>query len=273
MKSDGLQKLKDIGAQKIYEDTHIPVEHIQAILHESFDGLTKIHFIGFISILQREYNIDLGELKSIGVAYYDDKTPLQTTMEDGIFLSSKKSRNFTPFYIVIVMILLFIALFYAVEPTNKTIQNTKKSDTHLTLYDVNTTQREANTTQQDVNKTLKESNATQVKLQESPRVIHVKKEEKVLPKSLKIVAKSKVWMGYMDLKTDKKYQKTFQGAFDLDPSKEWILVFGHGHVRIVIDSQEKIFNTKKTLRLLYKEGQIRELSFGEYKKLTKGKAW
>ena len=95
MNNDGLQRLKEIGAQKIYEDTHIPVEHIQAILHESFDGLSKIHFIGFISILQREYNIDLSELKNAGVAYYDEKNPLEETLKDGIFIAPKKSRNFS----------------------------------------------------------------------------------------------------------------------------------------------------------------------------------
>ena len=93
MNNDGLQTLKDIGAQKIYEETHIPVEHVQAILYESFDGITKVHFMGFVSILQREYQVDLSALKEKGVAYYNEKTPSEVTSEDGIFIAAKKEET------------------------------------------------------------------------------------------------------------------------------------------------------------------------------------
>ena len=271
MNNDGLQRLKEIGAQKIYEDTHIPVIHIQALLHESFDGLTKLHFIGFISILQREYNIDLSELKNAGVAYYDEKNPVEETTQDGIFIAPKKHKNFTLFYILLAMVLFLVALYYSVEYANKSKDNTPHVDNTI----INDAKKNINCVATDVNKTADENttvadiNKTQEKVQSAPVV----KEEKAVQNSLKIVARSKVWMGYIDVKTNKKYQKTFTGEFDLDPSKEWLLVFGHGYINIVTGSQEKRFNSKKTLRLLYKDGEIKELSFEEFKKLNRGSAW
>ena len=273
MNNDGLQKLKDIGAQKIYEDTHIPVIHIQAILHQSFDGLTKIHFIGFVSILQREYNIDLSELKSAGVAYYDERNPVETTTEDGIFIAPKKSRNFTLFYILIAMVIFLVALFYTVEYANKNMQNhtitVDSTSIDNVKKNINSIVYDANASQKDENQTLEDVNVTQEKLQSTPVV----KEEKALQTSLKIVARSKVWMGYIDVETNKKYQKTFTGEFDLDPNKEWLLTFGHGYIDVIINSEHKKFNSKKTLRLLYKDGKITELSFDEFKKLNRGNAW
>jgi hypothetical protein len=46
MNSD-LNKLKEIGAQKIYEQTHVSKEHVQSILHSSFEGLSKVQFFRF----------------------------------------------------------------------------------------------------------------------------------------------------------------------------------------------------------------------------------
>jgi len=287
MNNDGLQKLKDIGAQKIYEDTHIPVVHVQAILHESFDGLIKIHFIGFVSILEREYNIDLSELKKAGIAYYDEKNPVETT-EEGIFIAPKKSKNFTFFYILIAMVIFLVALFYTVEYANKNMQNQTitvdsttinkaKKNINSMIVDVNETQEDNNNSIiTDTNETLSENNITNKDVnitQEKIQSTSVVQEKKALQKSFKIIARSKVWMGYIDVKTNKKYQKTFTGEFDLDPSKEWLLTFGHGNVDVIINSEHKKFNSRKTLRLLYKDGKITELSFDEFKKLNRGNAW
>jgi len=272
MNNDGLQKLKDIGAQKIYEDTHIPVEHIQALLHMNFDGLTKIHFVGFISILKREYNIDLSELKNAGVAYYDEQNPVEETTEDGIFIAPKKQRNFTLFYILLAMVIFLVALYYTVEYANKnmhtqnivdntTINNVKKN--------LNPIASDVNSTHNDANKSAEDVNATQQIIQVAPLV----KEEKKIPKSFEIIARSKVWMGYIDLKTNKKYQKTFTGAFDLDPNKDWLLIFGHGYIDVITAAEKKKFNSKKTLRLLYKDGKITELTLDEFKRLNRGNAW
>ena len=65
--SSGLEKLRSIGAQKIHEQTHIARQHAQALLHESFDDMSRIHFLGFISILEREYSVDLSDLKAKAV--------------------------------------------------------------------------------------------------------------------------------------------------------------------------------------------------------------
>ena len=40
--SSGIDKLQELGAQKIYEQTHVSKEHVQAILHNSFEGLNKV---------------------------------------------------------------------------------------------------------------------------------------------------------------------------------------------------------------------------------------
>ena len=67
--------------------------------------------------------------------------------------------------------------------------------------------------------------------------------------------------------------KTFTGEFDLDPNKEWLLIFGHGYINVIINSEQKKFNSKKTLRLLYKDGTVTQLSVDEFKRLNRGNSW
>ena len=61
--SEDFEKLKKIGVQRIHEATHISRIHAQAILNCSFEDMTKIQLNGFISILQREYSLDLSDLR------------------------------------------------------------------------------------------------------------------------------------------------------------------------------------------------------------------
>ena len=86
--SEALERLQKLGAQKIYEDTHIPIKHVQAILHESFEGFSKVQFLGFISILEKEYSLELQELHEKGAEYFVEKNI--STEGDSLFISQQK---------------------------------------------------------------------------------------------------------------------------------------------------------------------------------------
>ena len=70
--NDNIKKLEKIGIKKIHEDTHIAVKYIQAILYESFEDTQKVQLLGFMSILEREYDIDLSELKEKAKQYFEE---------------------------------------------------------------------------------------------------------------------------------------------------------------------------------------------------------
>ena len=58
----GLEKLREIGTHKIFERTHIAKKFVEDILNENFSSMNRVQFAGFLSILEREYNLDLHEL-------------------------------------------------------------------------------------------------------------------------------------------------------------------------------------------------------------------
>ena len=266
--SEALERLKDIGAQKIYEDTHIPVEHVQAILYESFDGLNKIQFIGFISILEREYGEDLSAIRSRGIGYFDEKNaPNEAITDDAIFKASASKKNLTVIYLLGAIVLFIIAIIYTMQSANesmdkaiqenKIIENVKKN----IVVDANI----SDTNSSDENRSI----VADTNITESVKIV----EPKAVTHTLKIIARTKVWLGYIDVATDKKYQKTFEGEFDLDPAKEWLLYFGHGYIDVIVDGKKEEFSSKNTLRLHYQDGQIETISINDFRKLNRGNTW
>jgi hypothetical protein len=268
--SEALDRLKNIGAQKIYEDTHIPVEHVQAILYESFEGLSKVQFMGFISILEREYGEDLSATRSQGIDYFDEKgTSNEAITDNTIFKSPANKKSKTVFYILFAIILFIVAVFYSMQSANKTLDVAVKENKIVKevknniVLDTNISDSNGS----DVNSSLK--NDINNSIEEEKKIVTAKK----VPQSFKIMAKTKVWLGYIDVATNKKYQKVFKGEFDLDPTKEWLLFCGHGYIDIIINGKKEQFNDKSTLRLLYKNATISKISVQKFKELNRGNKW
>ncbi|WP_457744892.1 hypothetical protein [Sulfurimonas sp.] len=263
--SDALNKLKEIGAQKIHEDTHIPIEHIQAILYESFDGLTSIQYMGFISILERDYNLDLSDVKSNAMIYFDEKKKALPIADDGIFAVPSKTKNLTFVYIIIALFIFGAALYYTIDSADKTTNENKLVDVVL--------QKEIDKVKEtpalfDINQTQQEQNIT--KIEEKKPVIP---EVIVTNEPIKIMPRSKVWLGYIDVQTNKKYQKTFSDELDLDSKKEWLLIFGHGYIDVMINGEKIKFSDKNRLRLLYKDGSLKKITADEFKQINRGHTW
>lgn len=269
--SEALERLQAIGAQKIYEDTHIPVEHVQAILHKSFDNFSKVQFLGFISILEREYNEDLSDLRSEGLKNFDTEEELPEV--EGVFVVPARKKNFTYLYISLALIIFIVVAYLNISSTQPApevpeVDNTLIIDAqkNLDLPDVNESdlvEDDLNNSQEDMNASVLDENATEVAPIEEVEVV----------KSLKFVTKTKLWLGYIDVKTNKHYNKIFTGEFELDPEKEWLLVFGHKFVDIALNDELISVNSKNSLRFLYKDGVIKEISTYEFKQLNRGRTW
>lgn len=274
--SEGLQKLKEIGAQKIYEQTHIPVEHVQAILYESFEGLHKVQFVGFISILEREYGVDLSNTKYKGITHFEDHQDTQETKKSMFIVENKKSKAKVYYIIALIFVLIFGLWIYSSTTNKMTSQeiiednDTLIADVPIVLDEVKIQTDEANVTEQNTTITTNvvkeqvvtaENNATTVVQPE------VKQE------SFAIEAKKRVWIGYIDLDSYKKKQKVFSGKLELDPKKRWLITTGHGFVNVTINGEEKTFKRSRGLKFYYHEGVLKEISYKEFKRLNRGRAW
>jgi len=313
----GFEKLKEIGAQKIHEKTHITKQHVQAVLHESFENINRVQFIGFISILEREYEIELDDLKAKGLAYFKEESSRLDSIDfaentKNIFIYPKKKRNLTPLYITIILLIFAVAAYFSLTPLssiskslniqqidNSAIENAKNNITSMqqeavndengSILDTNSSEKdnisihftEPKIIESEITETkiidtkVIEPNSTKTEIIEQKTVEQKIDQEEVteIIKSFKIFPKAKLWLGYIDLQTFKKYQNVSSDKFDLDPNRDWLLSLGHGHVDIEINGEIKKFKDRKNIRLLYKDGKLTKIDFEKFKSLNKGSGW
>jgi len=74
----GVEFLKNIGIKEVSNRTFIHEAELEKFLNSEFDGINKTKAMGFIQILEREYNIDLGDLKSRYILYLEEKQAEQS---------------------------------------------------------------------------------------------------------------------------------------------------------------------------------------------------
>jgi len=279
--NEALEKLKGIGSQKIYEDTHIPTEHIQSILYENFEGLSRLQFLGFISIIEREYGYNLDELRSRGTAYFDEiEANKDVVINESIYKAPSKKKNFMFFYALVAVVIFIIAVSLTISSSNEneidetTFNDTIIKDVQKNIIDeTNKTKIEKNLqTIADIN----ETNTIQIVPDVNRTTNNENKEEEsqaTVNETFEIIPRKRVWLGYIDLTDKKRYQKTFSTKLSLDPKKEWLLFFGHGNINIATDGNMKKFNNRDVLRVHYKNGEFKKITPAEFKRLNGGKKW
>jgi len=274
--SSDFEQLQGIGIQKIHEQTHISREHVQSLLYGSFEGFTKIQFLGFISILQREYGLKLDDLKAKGLEYFEQNG--EESDEKKIFVVAKKKKSYKTIYIAVFVILVSFGAFYSVVSSSKGVSEMEQSvavEPKNDMVDIEMPPLEENNTQSQ--KIIEDENITVAK-----EVIENKEKKEdidsldepqikaTLPSDLKIITKTKLWIGYTDLSNNKKYQKLFSGELDLNGSKEWLLLLGHGYVDIEANGELQSFKTKKNLRFVYRDSTLKKITTKEFKAISKG---
>jgi len=256
--SEGFEKLKSIGAQKIHEKTHIAKYHVQSLLHNNFDEMTKIQFLGFVSILEREYGVHLDDLRERGLEHFmSRRTPQE---ENKVFLEPKKTTSNARLYIVSLIVLFALGMIYNLSET------TKETVVDVTMHGNDTIK----IVQEEILKIPLDTNISE-NIQ-SEEVLKTKQEPQPTL-SLKIIPNAKLWLGYIDLATHKKSQITTAETIELDPTKEWLLSLGHGDISVDVHGTVQKYNSANNIRFLYREGTLQEISFKEFKELNKGAVW
>lgn len=260
--SDGFEHLQRLGAQKIYENTHIARHNVEFILAKAFDKINKVQFFGFISILEREYAIDLSELKHAYQAYDSEHNPSNSQEPELVTVRDSDVKK-RPWRLIagVIFIIFFTITFY-------------KNYTTTT----STAPTEINNTEIDKAK----SNLKIISVQEVEVMpIHVEEEalnetvvqEPQIKSHFKIIPKGTLWFGLVDLETMKKEQHTITRGYNLNPEKNWLIVFGHGSLKLENGDETFDFNNQNKLWFVYENGVVTQINRREFKARNRGKNW
>lgn len=90
---------------------------------------------------------------------------------------------------------------------------------------------------------------------------------------LKVLPVKKVWVGYIDMKTKKKHQTFATKELEIDPNKDWLLLFGGGHITLEVNYEIQKFSSKNNMRFKYEDGKLTKIGVEEFKRLNNGNKW
>jgi len=264
----GIEKLREIGAHKIFEQTHIARKFADDILKGNFSTMNRVQFAGFISILEREYNVDLHELTEEYNTHFNadnsnEKEPFVVSVQE----NSQETKN-TKMYIAGAIILAVIILaFYSLSDSPEAEKPSAVTAVEVPIQEEelnNTTIEEARSHLNQLDKKADEIvEAVPVEVTVEP--VHLSKFE--------VIPRSNLWIGIVDLDTFKRTQKLGSEPFELAADKEWLLVMGHGYVNFMVNGEEQSFKEEKKVWFSYENGVLMQLSRSEFKEKNRGKAW
>lgn len=276
---EGLKKLSEIGVQKIYEDTHISRPNIEAILNGTYKGMGKVQILGFISILEREYQLDLSQLKE---AYTTDEPKVVVKPKPASAVKRDSSEGIKPKNWLIVAVLIAIVLTVAVitgwddeeeellpVAENSVMADGTAADEQLSEIGENMQSIEpsvAEASQMHDFPAVDDANDTESAEPSEP-------EKAAAPEYFSIIPKAKLWMGIIDLTTHKRSVKTTRYMVELNASKPWLLVFGHGLFSIESGDEKLDFKRQSKVRILFEDGMPFEIDKAEFKARNGGKNW
>lgn len=266
----GLEKLREIGAEKIHDKTHIAKRFVEDILNEKYSTMNKIQFAGFVSIIERDYNLDLHELNEAYAEQMkseDDKEPFTVSAQQSQ-PQEKKNVIYTFGAVALVGVLLAVFALSNLpeesplspeieisvienELNSSTIEEAKANLDHLgNGFDTNATAFEP---AEEFNTTIEEVPASVSRFE--------------------IIPKSSLWIGMIDLQTFAHTQKLTSSALELDADKEWLLVMGHGYVSFNVNGEEINFKDQGKVWFAYENGTLTKLSRREFKEKNRGENW
>ncbi len=264
------EDLQSLGSTVIHEQTHIARAKLEFLLNKSFANLTRVQFMGFVSILEREYGIDLSSIRQ----EYDEfmQTNLDIVIEKKSVILQAQSRSRQKWVvggIVIITVLIAIGSMIqgrlSVSPSEEVIQlssaNVEMVDENLDMVPT-----ELNTT---VVIPVEEANSTVAKQELNVTI----KSVTAIGNAVSIKPMVKVWIGTLDLTTGEKSQKITAEPIVLDKSKNTLYMFGHGRLEIITPDGTKILKDGNTVWFTYQEGQLKKINETEFTAKNNGTTW
>ena len=230
---EDFDKLLKLDPVDISQKTFISIDEIKAILDKRFEVFVKTKAIGFIKILEREYELDLSQW----LEEYEEYLSENKSKNEEIFVVAKDQEssildNKKTLYLIsgfiIVAILIGLYFFTTLKNKDEKIVNAYSQDK---VQEVVKTIEENDS---NTDKTIEEN------IQDSVLEIdeNVSSQEQAVPKDIfYIEPKTKLWVGIEYLDSGKKSNKIIVDRLDLNASKNQKITLGHGYFKLVFNDK------------------------------------
>ena len=262
------EDLQALGSEKIHEKTHISRDKLELLLAKSYDKIGRVQFMGFLSILEREYDINLNDTREEYDMYRDKHADLIIPKKSVILQApSNAKQKWVVAAAAAIAILLgggyVLQSFLSNEPSEDVMKLSSLAvEAIIEPAEANVSAETNVTSETNQTVTGTELNTTNPALAGAQPL-----------NSTTILPKYKVWVGIIDMSTGAKTQKITGEPIVVDTSKNWLIVLGHGMVEINSKSGQQLLKEKNTVHLSIENGSIRQISQSEFLERNGGKNW
>ncbi|PHM18268.1 MAG: hypothetical protein CJD30_02230 [Sulfuricurvum sp. PD_MW2] len=269
------EDLQALGIEKVHEQTHISRDKLELVMGKAYGEIGRVQFMGYISILEREYGIDLNGIKEEYKAFYNDNADMMAPKPSVILQATSNSK---PKWVVagIGLIALLIVGGYILQ--GKLTTAPQEDVMHLTTAAVEVVDQNS-----DVNVTDRNETNTSAVTVAAPEVVPVPapdmnksvKPAKTLvsAKELSILPKYKVWYGIIDVASGEKTQGVTKDPITIDTAKNLLIVMGHGRVEITYPDGKTQLDDRNTVYFTSEQGAMKQISHKEFLERNGGKGW
>jgi hypothetical protein len=289
--------LEENSVKAISKKTNISEDNVEALISENFEYLAKAKALGFISILERDFNLDLAKFKEKALEYYETHDIADQSIAIGLpVMEEKKGRS--KWVLVLMLGLLAYASWYFVTQFDKKTLSTllpfseEKVET-VAPVGVKEKQDETNKdealsignalthTQTDIVVASIEPNASKEVLPQKKTVVEaptavetqdIVSETTIVEtpvatetQNIMIVPEHKLWFGMIDANTGKREHFSISKKFDIDvKDKSWLIATSSAPFSFVNKEETQEFNDAKEHYFKVSKEGIEPLSRREY---------
>jgi hypothetical protein len=268
------EDLQELGCNSIHENTHISRTKIEAVLNKSFGELTKVQFMGFLSILEREYKVDLSLLREEYDAYVQQHLDTLIPQKSVILQAQSRTRRVWVLGAFVVVLLLLgigwiiqgnLSIFpreevmqlstASIEVPEENLSMEVNASADVNATDVNSSQLVLSQMQEDNQSIVTDAVGINLGHVQSIKPIH------------------KVWVGMMNLETGVKTQKVTDRPIVIDATKNWLFMFGHGRLEIETRDKNITLEEKDTVWFSCENGKLIQLNHKQFQAKNNGTNW
>ncbi|WP_456478952.1 hypothetical protein [Nautilia sp.] len=242
--------------ETINKKTRISPISLKYIKNRNFKKIPRVKFLGFIRIIEKEFNVDLSDL----IEEYNLETNHIHKEQTSEVLKEPKKHNTL---ILSILTLILFSLGGYILYTDYTAKSRTSFEINNSTYlpaEENKTliQPEKKEIPEEYNNSYSHSQNETKKTVAEINTTETKTAAKTYPKTVYIIPKEQVWFKALNLDTNKSvefltsHEKTLEGT-------NWYIKFGHGNVTVIYGNSTIAPDTKKIVRLLLKNGKYEYL--------------
>ena len=124
--------LDENSVKSISQRTNISENNIEILNEEAFNRLKRVKTLGFISILEREYSVDLSRLRENALAFYDEEKE-EESVTMGIPMPVEKRGRSKLFYIIVIALIGYASWYFFTKFDREQLKNLLPFKEHVTI--------------------------------------------------------------------------------------------------------------------------------------------